>query len=871
MATRFYIPASAPVAGLTPSFDAGWNFTSEATRHELARAKTNSALTVGTRVGPWTATAGQKALDRQLISPPLDAQTISGTFSAMMSSREYATTDNVDRPMVAVKVINSSGTVVATLLALTTPTGANTTEMSATAQTSCTFASGASLSSYSCSAGDRILVEIGFSNVTAGTTPEASNTYGDPTSGTDATLGNNAATSVTPWIEFSANLTFAAPTVTSASPNNGPETGGGTVTLAGTGIVAGATVTFGGSSATSVSVTSSSALTCSPPAGTGVVNIVVTNPDTQTGTLTSGFTYNPPPPTAAVFTAAGGAQLTCHETYDSSGNYPDSMGLSPTFTQATAGNRPTVDTTSSPAGKTLIDCDGTNDFVATAAGIPTGSYPTTAGRIFVEHVIDVPVALTESRIVDYDGWDYWTIGTFGSGIYYRSGANADASATLNIPHFLWIEHDFNTGISTMYVDGVAQTDTGTNSAQTRTELIAIKSIGGRTNAGEPHNGSIGYYGVGWATTWGSTERAALYAAMQSWYNDVPGGGGDDISGSVPIGVSFAGTLTGAGALAGSVPIAVTPAGAIAAVGSLAGSVPVAITFAGTLGSASSLAGAVPVALTFAGTLTAVGSLSGSVPIALSPAGSLTGIGALAGAIPIAIAPAATLRGIGSLVGSVPIALAFGGTVAGRGDLVGSVPVALTFAGVLGNPGSGTLVGSVPLGIAFSGTLTARGELSGSTTLSLTPVGALSGRGALSGSIPISVTPAATLIGAAPLVGSIPISIATQGTLTGRGELVGVVPLSLSPAGIVTALGSLVGSLPIAIALGGQLTGIGQLTGSVPIAFAFAYLDPDDEPGVPGGFVTVVPVVLTASARTFPTSTTANVVLVSTSAKLGVLP
>ena len=84
-----------------------------------------------------------------------------------------------------------------------------------------------------------------------------------------------------------------APTVTSCTPSTGPSTGGTSITdLHGTGFVATPTVTFGGVPATSVVWVSSTQLTCVTPAHAGgAVNIVVTNPDTQSGTLVAGFTY----------------------------------------------------------------------------------------------------------------------------------------------------------------------------------------------------------------------------------------------------------------------------------------------------------------------------------------------------------------------------------------------------------------------------------------------------------------------------------------------------------------------------------------------------------------------------------------------------
>ncbi|MBN1417467.1 MAG: IPT/TIG domain-containing protein, partial [Planctomycetes bacterium] len=84
----------------------------------------------------------------------------------------------------------------------------------------------------------------------------------------------------------------AAPSVASVTPNQGPAVGGTAVTIGGTGFQTGATVTFGGTSATSVVVVSSTQITCATPAhAAGAVNVVVANPDGQSGTLAGGFTY----------------------------------------------------------------------------------------------------------------------------------------------------------------------------------------------------------------------------------------------------------------------------------------------------------------------------------------------------------------------------------------------------------------------------------------------------------------------------------------------------------------------------------------------------------------------------------------------------
>jgi hypothetical protein len=84
----------------------------------------------------------------------------------------------------------------------------------------------------------------------------------------------------------------APPTVSSVSPNNGPIAGGTAVTITGASFASGATVTFGGTAATNVVVVSGTQITATTPAGgVGAVTVTVTV-NGQSGSLTSGFTYN---------------------------------------------------------------------------------------------------------------------------------------------------------------------------------------------------------------------------------------------------------------------------------------------------------------------------------------------------------------------------------------------------------------------------------------------------------------------------------------------------------------------------------------------------------------------------------------------------
>jgi hypothetical protein len=206
MATRFYFPATT-VADVNPAPGA-WNYITEAVFRYLAKTKGASPITLGTQVGPWTATAGQKALDRVYVSDPLSPQTISGTVKMQLMTREYATTDNVDQINLLIKVVSGNGaTLRGTLLAL--GNYASTAEFinNATHRNK-KGADGDALSSVVCQEHDRIVVEIGYCNSTAGTTPEASAKFGE--NAADLPENETQTTDGAGWIEFSGDIAFSS-------------------------------------------------------------------------------------------------------------------------------------------------------------------------------------------------------------------------------------------------------------------------------------------------------------------------------------------------------------------------------------------------------------------------------------------------------------------------------------------------------------------------------------------------------------------------------------------------------------------------------------------------------------------------------------
>jgi hypothetical protein len=89
------------------------------------------------------------------------------------------------------------------------------------------------------------------------------------------------------------SFTYTAPalTIKGVSPSSGSHSGGTTVAVSGTNFVSGAVVAFGGTKATVESLSSTSIHVRTPAHARGTVNVVVTNPNGQSATLTNGYTY----------------------------------------------------------------------------------------------------------------------------------------------------------------------------------------------------------------------------------------------------------------------------------------------------------------------------------------------------------------------------------------------------------------------------------------------------------------------------------------------------------------------------------------------------------------------------------------------------
>jgi hypothetical protein len=140
------------------------------------------------------------------------------------------------------------------------------------------------------------IVVVSSTSITCTTTTHAAGTIAATVTNADTQLGSAAAA-----------FTYqAAPTATTVAPASGFAAGGTAVTITGTGFLAGATASLGGATCASLTVVSTTSITCTTAIhAAGVVNVVITNTDTQTGTTTSGYTYMATPTTTNISPAVG--------------------------------------------------------------------------------------------------------------------------------------------------------------------------------------------------------------------------------------------------------------------------------------------------------------------------------------------------------------------------------------------------------------------------------------------------------------------------------------------------------------------------------------------------------------------------------------
>ena len=198
-ATRIYLPSTGTNA-VSPAFG-GWGDTTTGAPDRI-RCVTKK---IGTTMIGESFTSGGGGpgnttyLNRQYVSDPIAAQTISGTVKGQVRGTDNTAT--VYSAILIRVVSNDGSTVRGTLLALTA--GAN--DYPAALTNRYTPASTA-LAAVTAQNGDRIVIEIGISK-TAGGAKVISQSFGDD-SATDLPENETETLAYNPWIEFSQNIIF---------------------------------------------------------------------------------------------------------------------------------------------------------------------------------------------------------------------------------------------------------------------------------------------------------------------------------------------------------------------------------------------------------------------------------------------------------------------------------------------------------------------------------------------------------------------------------------------------------------------------------------------------------------------------------------
>lgn len=216
MATRLYFSRDV-AAGVTPSsWSAGWNKTTGvgSTLELSTKKKTDTTGGQQSITNAGVGVSGQFTALFRNVSPPLQAQTISGSLKGQFIASQASAAENYTLA-IAVKVIQSDGTDRGVLIAVsasddtsTTPPELATTNTNRRVLNSSESAS-LSFSDLAVSAGDRIVVEVGFRQASASTSLGGAFRGCDIDGGTVADLGeNDTDTTGLPWVEFTDTISF---------------------------------------------------------------------------------------------------------------------------------------------------------------------------------------------------------------------------------------------------------------------------------------------------------------------------------------------------------------------------------------------------------------------------------------------------------------------------------------------------------------------------------------------------------------------------------------------------------------------------------------------------------------------------------------
>ena len=314
------------------------------------------------------------------------------------------------------------------------------------------------------------------------------------------------------------------------SPASGTQ--GTVITIAGTDFVSGLTVTIDGVSATVNSVTATQVVAVAPiNAATGAKNIIITNPDTGSVTLTSGFTYLAPAVTGvnpSYGSGLGGTVITITGT-----SFVSATGLAVTIGGAAAAsftwNSATQITATTPASTTsgakavtVTNRDsgsGTKSDGFTYMAYATGGTVTTVGSYRV-HTFTAGSALT---FATGGNVEYLVVAGGGAGGYDVAGGGGGGGLIYNSAYPATTASPYTVTIG---AGGTAGGQTGANGSNSVfASATAIGGGGGGDPGSSGGSGGGGSYGqTGGAGTGGQGNAGGAGYQVGVYYNSGGGGG-----------------------------------------------------------------------------------------------------------------------------------------------------------------------------------------------------------------------------------------------------------------------------------------------------------------------------------------------------------
>ncbi|MBK5270283.1 MAG: hypothetical protein JJE22_04640, partial [Bacteroidia bacterium] len=150
------------------------------------------------------ATGNRYVLIDQFISEPLQAQTITGTFTGQVRLNVNSTTSTTALGFVFVRIISNDGT------SIVTEVGSATTTPLSTTLSNRTLIS-LNVGTLNITAGQRICVDLGWRRSVGTSTTRTGTASRGSSSGTDLPVDNSTTAVNNPWFQFSQNLVFLPP------------------------------------------------------------------------------------------------------------------------------------------------------------------------------------------------------------------------------------------------------------------------------------------------------------------------------------------------------------------------------------------------------------------------------------------------------------------------------------------------------------------------------------------------------------------------------------------------------------------------------------------------------------------------------------